>query len=327
MAVSTRAPLSLSRVSHRYPSAREDVGTLLDRLGAPAVQKRMYTRFFGLRTSPVLAAEEEFEDLLFSVGLMVLKSGAATGDDVGLVLYGHTLMAQPMDYRPGFGARLAQALSVPPSVPVLGVTQIGCTSVLRSVSLAARFIDSRDDEGASALVLGGDVASISDYMRILPGVTVAGDSAVGFKVHRGRGRYKVLGQARTRDTRFYRNLGLTEEESRLFAQVCTAKTVEVCASALQDAGMGFEDVDWLMPHQNNTRFWRTFCSATGLPRERVHLDLLPEVGHCYGNDALLALANADEQNKLLPGQRCLLVSIGQGSYFEACVVEIDDDTE
>jgi 3-oxoacyl-[acyl-carrier-protein] synthase-3 len=42
-------------------------------------------------------------------------------------------------------------------------------------------------------------------------------------------------------------------------------------------------------------------------------------------DALVALANAERAGQLDPGDRCLLVAIGDGAYFQAAVVEVTAD--
>lgn len=324
MAQRKRLGVGLTRIVSRTPSGSESVDALFRRIGAPASRQRLFTRFYGLERSPILGPDETFEDLLVSAASTALAHRGRS--DTTLVLYGHTLTTQPMDYDPGFPDRIRGALSLP-DVPFHGISQIGCTSVLRSIDLAARFLDSEKGREGSVLVLGGDVASISDAMRVLPGVTVAGDSAVAFHVRPGSARYTRVGHARSSDTRFYRNLGLNEEEAREFGGVCAEKTIEVCAAALADAGLKYSDIDWIMPHRNNAQFWRTFCSRTGYPRERVYLEQLAELGHCYGNDSLMALSHADELGRLSPSQRCLLVSIGQGAYFEACVVEVGDADE
>lgn len=294
---------------------------MLTRLGTPPAHLRVFERLYGLRTTAVVGPDEDYEHLLLTTA-----GRARPAADPALVLYGHTLLTQPMALRTGFPGRLRDSLALPATVPVHGISQMACTAVLRCVELAARHLErpgARPDE--TVLVLGGDQGSIADRSRVIPLVTVAGDSATAFTVRRGPGRYRVLGQARGRDTRFHANLRMTPDETRAFGRACGEQLTAVVAAALADAGLRQEQADLLLPHQNNELFWNAFCTATGYPRDRVHLDLLGELGHNYGNDALIALDHADRTGRLRPGQRCVLTAIGQGAYFHALVLQVGEE--
>jgi 3-oxoacyl-[acyl-carrier-protein] synthase-3 len=69
-------------------------------------------------------------------------------------------------------------------------------------------------------------------------------------------------------------------------------------------------------------FWRTFSIQSGIPRDKICLDLMPETGHSFGADALMAMEHADRIGRLQPGDRCALIAIGQGAYFQAMIIEV-----
>ncbi|MCG7525529.1 3-oxoacyl-ACP synthase [Streptomyces sp. OfavH-34-F] len=275
----------------------------------------MFQRMYGLRDTRVLTGDEDFEDLLADAGAKALN-----GRRPDLVLYGHTVLAQSMAYRAGFAQRLGERLGAP-GVPVLGITKTACTSVLHSIDLASRWLAGPGEAGEHVLVLGGDQGSVSDAIRIIPGVTVAGDGAAAFVVHRGTDRYAYLGGARAKDTRFHRNMAMDPDERRLFGPATERGAVDVVRSAVAAAGLALPDVDWILPHHNNAMFWRGFARTTGFPRERIVLDLLPEYGHVFGIDGLLGLEHLDRTGRLPVGGRAVLVALGQGAYFQAVVIE------
>ncbi len=95
--------------------------------------------------------------------------------------------------------------------------------------------------------------------------------------------------------------------------------------AARAAGLGTESLDWVMPHLSNRMFWRTFSAQSGIPWDRICLDLMPEQGHNFGGDALMALGHEDRAGRLRPGDRCALVAIGQGAYFQSMIVEVEGD--
>jgi 3-oxoacyl-[acyl-carrier-protein] synthase-3 len=313
--------VTLSRVSAALPGRMVAVDEILDRNGWSGTEQRLFTKVYKLLRSPTLAPGERMEDLLVDAGRRALGDGGAA-----LVLYGHTLLVQEFNFRPGFPDRFRAALGLD-GVPFFGLSHIACTSVLRVVELARRYLYRPGaDPAERVLVIGGDQGSIDDCARIVPRMTVGGDAAVAFTVQRGPGRYRYLGGAAQRDTRFHRSLRMSPEELRLFGSVCADLVLDTLTSAVKSAGLTLDDVDRFMPHLSNAMFWRGFCGQTDLPLAKFCLDLLPEQGHTFGADALMALDRADRTGRLATGQRCALISLGQGAYFQVVVVEVEEES-
>jgi 3-oxoacyl-[acyl-carrier-protein] synthase-3 len=319
--------VGLSRMSVQLPGRREAVDDILARNGRRGTERRMFARVYGLRHSPTLAPGERMEQLLAAAGRRALDGGKAA-----LILYGHTLLIQEFGFRGGFCDWLRAELGTP-GTPMYGVSHVNCVSVLRSVELARRFLASpRGADGRPVLVLGGDHGSISDRSRLIPGMTVGGDAALAFTVTSGpwpgrpAPRYRYLGGAGGRDTRFHQNLRMSQAELALFGKVMCQRAVATLAAAADSAGLAVSDLDWVMPHLSNAMFWRTFATQAGIARDRICLDLLPERGHNFGTDALMALDQADQDGRLRPGQRCALVSLGQGAYFQVVILQISEES-
>lgn len=319
--------VALSRMSVRLPGRMEPVEDILLRNRRGVTERRMFTKVYGLRQSPTLAPGEKTEQLLAAAGRTALEAAGVGASEVGLILYGHTLLTQEFGYRGGFPDRLRADLGLP-KARFFGVSHINCTSVLRSVELARTYLR-RPDAGArdAVLVLGGDHGSINDSSRFVPGMTVGGDATLAFLVDGGENRgarYRYLAGAVDRDTRFYRNLRMSEAEFALFGKVCCERAVQTVRRAAAEAGLGLEDIDWVMPHLSNRMFWRTFAAESGIARDRICLELIPEQGHNFGTDALMALDHADRSGRLRAGQHCALVSLGQGAYFQVMIVEVGE---
>ena len=317
--------VGLSRMSVRLPGRTEQVDDVLARNGRSATERRMFSRIYGLRHSPVLAPGERMADLLASAGQEALGDATAS-----LILYGHTLLVQEFGVADGLASYLRARLAAP-GVPLYGISHTYCTSVLHAVELARRFLVSpRGADADPVLVLGGDHGSLDDTARLIARMTVCGDAALGFTVANGSGkapvRYRYLAGAAARDTRFYRNTRMSDAETALFGKVCCEQAVALVRQATAAAGLGLHDLDWLMPHLSNAMFWRTFSAMSGIAPERICLTLLPEQGHNFGTDALMALARADADGQLRPGQRCALVALGQGAYLRVIIVEIVEDS-
>jgi len=313
--------VGLSRVSVRLPESSESVDRVLERAGRGALERQMFSRFHGLRDTPTLGPGERMEDLLVGAGREALA-----GDGADLVLYGHSHLMQEFAIRPGFAWELCAALGVP-GAEFYGISHLSCVSVLRAVEVARRFHARagahREDR---VLVLGGDQGSYDDSARIIPMVTVAGDAAAAVVVQSAHGsqlpRYRYLAGAALHDHRFHRVLRMTQAELTLYQKACLEHVATVLGKAAGRAGLSITDIDWIMPDLSSTMFWRKFCRKTGIERSRVCLDLLPLRGHNNGIDALLALQHADQDGQLRPGDRCALVALGPGAYFQVIVVEV-----
>ena len=318
--------LGLSRVAVRLPRSTEAVEEILVRAGRGAMERRMLTKVYGLSRSPTLAEDERMEDLLVEAGRAVLD-----GRPAHLVLYGHTLLASDLDSADGCLDGLRSRLG-PSGARFFSLSHINCAATLRCIELARRFLARPDaGPGERVLVLGGDQgSSYQGRVRVIPGIAVPGDAAVGVLVHAAtperRPRYRYLGGAVTRDTRFHRNLRMSPREAALFHEVSCEETVRILRRAVQAAGLTTDQVDWVMPHLTSRMFWGKVSRLSGIPKDRICLDLVPELGHNYGSDALLALEHADRSGRLRPGDRCVLVAIGQGAYFQSMVVEVEEDS-
>ncbi|UED82949.1 3-oxoacyl-[acyl-carrier-protein] synthase III C-terminal domain-containing protein [Streptomyces profundus] len=312
--------VGLSRVAVRLPSVTEPVAEVLARTGHSPMERKVFTRVYGLRDTVTLAPGERMEQLLVEAGRAALGGGGA-----GLVLYGHTMLTQEFQLGGGFAGRLRAGLGLP-DADLYGLSHVNCVSVLRALELARRYLRRPGaDPEDRVLVLGGDHASVHEPSRVIPGMAVGGDGAVGVVAHSGAARYRYLGGATLRDARFHRALRLSADDSRSFTEACQRGAVDVVARAARSAGLDPTRVDWVMPHLSNRMFWRTFSTHTGIPVDRICLDLIPERGHNFGGDALMALEHADRTRRLRPGDRCVLVSLALGAYFQAVLLEVQEE--
>jgi 3-oxoacyl-[acyl-carrier-protein] synthase III len=318
--------VGLSRVAVRLPSREESVADVVTRAGYGKHEARMFNAL-GLRTVLSLAEGERTEDLLFDAG-----KAALDGRPASLVLYGHTLLTRHIDLCEGaFREALRDRLSLG-DAPVYGVSHVNCVAVLRSIEFARRFLARR---GASVedrvLVLGGEQGSIFERARVFPGRSVSGDGVAAVVVQHPdaveRPRYRYLGGADSRDTRFYRNLRMTREEFATNTESIRKHTVEVIQRAAESAGVGLDGIDWVMPGLGNRMVWTSFSGQSGFPFERICLELLAERAHNFGADSLMGLEHAERVGRLRPGDRVALVATARGAYFQAVVVEVLDDEE
>ncbi len=89
--------------------------------------------------------------------------------------------------------------------------------------------------------------------------------------------------------------------------------------AVEKAGLEPADVDWLIPHQANTRIISATAERMGLPMDQVFLNI-----HKYGNTSSasvpLAMYEARKEGSLKDGQIMLSVVFGGGFTWGGAVV-------
>lgn len=89
--------------------------------------------------------------------------------------------------------------------------------------------------------------------------------------------------------------------------------------ALRAAGLGKEDIDFLVPHQANIRIIESAAKRLELPLEKVHINV-----ERYGNTSTasvpLALYEAVRQGRVKDGDNLVLVAFGAGLTWAAAVM-------
>jgi 3-oxoacyl-[acyl-carrier-protein] synthase-3 len=93
-----------------------------------------------------------------------------------------------------------------------------------------------------------------------------------------------------------------------------------CEAALASAGLRIEDIDLFVPHQANLRIMTAVADGLGLSRERMVVTI-DRYGNTSSATIPIALAHAEANGQLQPGDRVLLSTIGAGLTWGATVLE------
>lgn len=94
---------------------------------------------------------------------------------------------------------------------------------------------------------------------------------------------------------------------------------EAALQALDKAGLGKEDIDFLIPHQANTRIIEAAARRLGLPQEKVYINL-DKYGNMSSASIPVALEEAMNDGLLKKGMLVVLVGFGAGLTWGACVM-------
>lgn len=202
------------------------------------------------------------------------------------------------------------------------LNQQACASALMSVELAGRILVEDGDPDALALVFVGE-KTFTDDARVLGVTAVMGEGVAAILVRAGdQGRDRMLGFASRIHGEFHRGTRMTNADHERWAAQYTDAVVTVITTALDRAGLTVDDIDLILPHHVNQLSWRKVAKALRLKdRDRIYLDNLSKVGHCFGADPFINYCSARSNGRLQPGNRYLMTAVGLGATFSAMVFE------
>ena len=206
-----------------------------------------------------------------------------------------------------------------------------CNGFLAGIATATAFLES--GRAARILVIGADVMSrIVDYTDRNTCV-LFGDGAGAVLMERGEGEGNKVGGFRMHsDGAGGAELCLpgsgtvpladgqkptVQQNGRTVFSHAVRRMAEVAQRCLKDQGLTGDDVDLVVPHQANLRIIESTAERLGVPMSRVVVNI-DRVGNTTGATLPLALAQAVEDGRLVPGSRVLLCAFGGGFTWGAC---------
>lgn len=95
---------------------------------------------------------------------------------------------------------------------------------------------------------------------------------------------------------------------------------EAALKALEAAGMGYQDVDYLIPHQANLRIIHSAAKRLKIPLDKVMINV-DKYGNTSAASIPIALEEAVDQGIIKNGDNVVLVGFGAGLTWAACVIK------
>jgi len=248
---------------------------------------------------------------------------------VGSTSYDDQVPNQASGLQARLGAKRAAAMDV----------NTACTSFLYSLSTANAFI--RTGVARNALVIGGElISAFLDWQNrgtcVLFGdgcaavVLQATDREEGLLAERlgcdsdGRGTLVVegMGGRYVNKGRIYGDTAWTFEGQEIFKRAVISMA-GACADVLEARHVSADDVGLVIPHQANLRIIEAVAKRSGVPMERVFVNV-----HRYGNMSAgtvpVALVEALEEGRVQPGSLLLMPAFGAGLTWCAHLVRWGD---
>jgi 3-oxoacyl-[acyl-carrier-protein] synthase-3 len=115
------------------------------------------------------------------------------------------------------------------------------------------------------------------------------------------------------------NTGMLRMQGKEVFRHAVEKLASTATTALQKAGLGHEDVDWVVPHQANIRIIQSTAKKLGVPMERVVVTV-QEHGNTSAASIPLALSVGVQRGQIKRGDLVVTEAIGGGLAWGAVVL-------
>ena len=126
-----------------------------------------------------------------------------------------------------------------------------------------------------------------------------------------------------------RKLFAAPDETKSLVRMSGSETFRFAVTAMQEsmedvmlqAGVGIEDIDWIVPHQANLRIISNVCRRMKIDMDRVYVNI-DQTGNTSAASIPLALGEMWEQGLLKEGMNIVLSGFGAGFTWAGAYIEL-----
>ena len=103
-------------------------------------------------------------------------------------------------------------------------------------------------------------------------------------------------------------------------KIAVKTMTDAALTVLKQAGLGFSDVDLIIPHQANSRIITAVGKKLGIPPEKIFINI-EKHGNISSASTATALCEAVKEGRIKKGDIVLLDAFGAGLVWGACVIK------
>jgi len=281
----------------------------------------------GIRMRHLAAPDVTASQLAYEASVRAIAAAGCQPSDIDLII---VATSTPDYIFPSTAALLQARLGIVNGGAAFDLQAV-CTGFAYALATAEKFI--RSGSNRRALVVGAEV-----FSRILDwndrGTCVLFGDGAGAVVLEASDKPGILATALHADGSHNSILNVPGQVNRgeitgdpflrmdgqaVFKFAVRALS-DVAREVVEQAGLGIDDVDWLIPHQANIRIMQATAKRLGVPPEKV-IATVGEHGNTSAASIPLALDLAVRDGRIQRGQKILLEGVGGGFTWGAVLLE------
>ena len=279
-----------------------------------------------------IVQEELTSDISIAAGKKALEKAGMSAQEIDFVILA---TITPDNTTPSTATKVSAALGMRYGVPAMDISA-ACSGFVYALTVADNMI--RLGQIKTALVIGAEsLSKITDWTDRNTCVLFGdGAGAVVLRAKEGQGTLEDTGILQTKlyaDGTQYDALltkgGVSTTQTAGFIWMDgkeVFKTAIGCLSqgaeeVVAEAGIKISDIDWLVPHQANTRIIDGVGKKLELPEEKVIITV-DHHGNTSAASIPLALSESMESGKVKKGDLVVLSAMGAGFTWGGVLVRI-----
>lgn len=281
----------------------------------------------GIRMRHLAAPDVTASQLAYEASVRAIAAAGCQPSDIDLVI---VATSTPDYIFPSTAALLQARLGIVNGGAAFDLQAV-CTGFAYALATAEKFI--RSGSNQRALVVGAEV-----FSRILDwsdrGTCVLFGDGAGAVVLEASDTPGILATALHADGSHNSILNVPGQVNRgeitgdpflrmdgqAVFKFAVRALADVAREVVEQAGLGIDDVDWLIPHQANIRIMQATAKRLGVPPEKV-IATVGEHGNTSAASIPLALDLAVRDGRIQRGQKILLEGVGGGFTWGAVLLE------
>ncbi|HVF89066.1 MAG TPA: 3-oxoacyl-[acyl-carrier-protein] synthase III C-terminal domain-containing protein [Blastocatellia bacterium] len=195
---------------------------------------------------------------------------------------------------------------------VIGLNQQACTGMLGSLRVARMLLNTEPELGRVLCVTADRFPDAALYEQ---SYSLISDGAAACIASFAPSGFRLLGHHAATNGAM---AGASDDEAvgNYFSY-----TFKVIRDALIKAGLGIDDIDWIVPQNTNAKAWQILSRLLGFDFGRVYFPSIGDVGHVISGDNIINLSRLIADGKIKPGERALLFMAGYGLNWQCVILE------
>ncbi|PHM39084.1 3-oxoacyl-ACP synthase [Xenorhabdus mauleonii] len=275
---------------------------------------KVYQRFYGLKR--VAISDISLEDMMFRAAQDALARSHVAAVNIRLLAHIHT-SPETHIWPNDLLARLCRRLKLQ-NATVLAVHTNNCASTLSGLMLSQNYLAGTGGDGY-ALLLTADL-TFSGILQQIPNTTLCGDAATACIISLNGSGAVMKSVELDYFGEHAKGPWQSEEEQARFESGYTQRLAAIMQRSRQQAGLKWDQIRWIFPHNVNVISWRNVAAKLNVPLSKIYLEKLPELGHCFGADIFINWRFASQT--LQPGDHIMVATVGLGAIFGSAVFQL-----
>ncbi len=195
---------------------------------------------------------------------------------------------------------------------VVGLGQQACTSMLGSLRIAHGLLSTEESLSRVLCVSADRFPAGATYEQAY---SLISDGAAACVVSRAPAAYRLVA------SHHITNGAMVDADDDETVGSYFAYTHRLVTELLAKAGLGTDDVDWVVPQNTDVKAWQIVARLLRMDAAKVQTPSLADVAHVISGDNIVNLAWLEERGVVQPGQRVLLTMAGYGMNWQGVVLE------